>query len=154
MNPFELGSWYLAYRLCPRCIYPINFRQNFENVWLNYVPFYILAFCIVKQHCEQNVIVFSEKPHVPQHPNHSFLIMTCCDLENVVHIIKHKELFVLSQWYPCKLVAFYQLVPVICIPIPRCDCVHRSFTMFRDRWTSLPIKLLKADIFHLEFIEN
>ena len=36
----------------------------------------------------------------PDHPNQSMvaiLNMTCCDLENDVHIIKHNELFVLSQ---------------------------------------------------------
>ena len=42
-----------------------------------------------------NITVFSEKTDVPQHPNHSMaiLIMTCCDLENVVHIMKHEDKF-------------------------------------------------------------
>ena len=34
------------------------------------------------------------------------------------------------------------LCPIaIMVHVPRCDCVHRSFTLFRDRWTPLPIKV-------------
>ena len=33
----------------------INFWQNYVYIWLNYLPVQILAFCIVKQPCEQNI---------------------------------------------------------------------------------------------------
>ena len=51
--------------------------------------------------------------HQSNHSMVAIIIMTCCDLGNVVHIIKHNELFVLSQCYPCKLVALNPLVSVI-----------------------------------------
>ena len=42
---FELQSWFLAYRLCPRC----NYWQISINIWLiyMYVPFPTLASCVV-----------------------------------------------------------------------------------------------------------
>ena len=36
----------------------------------------------------------------------------------------------------------------------RCSYVHRSFTLFHDRWTLLNSYQTKVDIFNLEFIEN
>ena len=57
-EPLELGSWYLAYRLC-HCVQGlddlINFWHNSETIWLIYLPFPTLAFCVVKQPCEQNI---------------------------------------------------------------------------------------------------
>ena len=45
-NPVELGSWYLASSLCPKCRWPDNVWQNSVNSWLNYIPFSTEAFCI------------------------------------------------------------------------------------------------------------
>ena len=48
----------------------------------------------------------------PHHPNHSMvaiLIMTCCDLENDVHIIKHLSF---PNDIHANLEAFHPLVPV------------------------------------------
>ena len=33
----------------------LNVWRNSVNIWLNYLPFPILAFCTVKQPCEQNI---------------------------------------------------------------------------------------------------
>ena len=38
-EPLELGSWYLAHRLCPLVDDLINFRPDSVNIWLNYLLF-------------------------------------------------------------------------------------------------------------------
>ena len=64
----------------------------------------------------KNIKVFSEKTDVPSPAkpfyggnfNHDLLWPWKC-----VHTITHYELFVLSQWYPCKYGSIPSLVPVI-----------------------------------------
>ena len=33
----------------------VIYRQNYVHIWLNYLPFLTLTFCVVKQPCEQNI---------------------------------------------------------------------------------------------------
>ena len=50
LEPLELGPWYLAHRLCPRCRWPDDLIWLYSlNIWLNYLPFPTLSFCVVKQ---------------------------------------------------------------------------------------------------------
>ena len=40
----------------------------------------------------------------------------------------------------------YRFLPYMGMAAIICDCVHRSFTLFRDRWTPLPIKLIVEEL--------
>ena len=53
-EPLERGSWYLAHRLCSRCKWPEYLLAKFCKYLTKLSPFPTLAFCIVKQNCEQN----------------------------------------------------------------------------------------------------
>ena len=55
-EPIELVDHDTGYIYCIQGVDdPINIWQNSVNIWLNYVPFPTLAFCIVKQPCEHSI---------------------------------------------------------------------------------------------------
>ena len=50
---YDCGIWHID---CVQGVHDLmNVWQNFVNIWLNYLPFPTLVFCIVTQPCEQNI---------------------------------------------------------------------------------------------------
>ena len=82
-EPLELGSdiWHTS--SVQGVDNMISFRQNSVNIWLNYVPFLTLAFCIIMQPCEQNTVhMYLENHFSFDHIRHTVLVDDVNDLIN------------------------------------------------------------------------